>query len=64
MAPLCATFAMQLAMHVGKGSSRSQTKVPSATVGEQVPRQPVHLIKEDTVAAPQEYTLYLSRTQP
>ena len=37
---------------------KSQNKVPSAMVGEQARRQPVHLTEVDTVAAPQEYTLY------
>ena len=37
---------------------KSQNKVPSAMVGEQARRQPVHLTEEGTVAAPQEYTLY------
>ena len=41
-----------------KRACRSQNKAPSTTVGEQARRQPVHLSKEDTVAAPQEYTLY------
>ena len=41
-----------------KRACRSQNKVPSAPVGEQVRRQPVHLTEEGTVAALQEYTLY------
>ena len=41
-----------------KRACRSQNKVPSATVGEQTWRQPVHLTEEGTVAALQEYTLY------
>ena len=41
-----------------KLTCRSQTKVPRATVGEQVQRQPVHLTEVDTVTALQEYILY------
>ena len=44
-----------------KRACRSQSKVPSATGGEQPQRQAVHLAKEDTVTTPpelQEYTLY------
>ena len=41
-----------------KRAFRSQNKVPSATVGEQIRREPVHLTEEGTVAALQEYTLY------
>ena len=41
-----------------KLTCRSQTKVPRATVGEQVQRQPMHLTEVDTVTALQEYILY------